>query len=173
MKKISQASAHYCLGHHPTAKEFGSTVSMKPCVVCGEKPTKPAVQSSEEEMKRLDEFMQTDCSYDGSYNDQKNHPHQEWWCCKKCLAKKLTLQDEKIKVLERDYKYAMLLIDGSLDARKKDHNEIVALRKKNEKMQNEQAELVEVLKKYAEISTPKGELAKGLLALFPHSSLSK
>lgn len=32
----------------------------------------------------------TECTYDKeTMNDHVNHPHHEYWCCEKCLAKKI------------------------------------------------------------------------------------
>lgn len=38
--------------------------------------------------EELDEFMETDCTYD-SEEVPEEHPHKEYWSCQVCMAKKL------------------------------------------------------------------------------------
>lgn len=54
----------------------------------------------------LDEFMQTECTYGDEYEDQEKHPHSEYWCCRVCLAKKLSALQSSNNELEEKLRVA-------------------------------------------------------------------
>lgn len=67
--------------------------------------------TNEAEMERLAEFMHTECTYGDEYEDKEKHPHIECWCCKACLAKKLSALESSNKELEEKLRVAKEAIE--------------------------------------------------------------
>lgn len=62
------------------------------------------------ELHDVNVFTRTECTQDERYKDHKNHPHEEFWCCEKCLQKKLNALADGLNQSEKLFKIAFSVL---------------------------------------------------------------